>query len=61
MDQKKFEEDYSKGYIDQEDIYEDKLPYITYAPKIESILPSSEKISEIHKLVQDLKYIEKKQ
>ncbi|WP_339101616.1 helix-turn-helix domain-containing protein [Candidatus Enterococcus clewellii] len=61
LDQRRFEVEYSKGYITEEDIYEDRLPYITYAPKIEKILPSSEIINDIHNLAQDLKYIEKNQ
>lgn len=58
IDQQAVQEGLDSGQFDFQDIYENNVPYITYPPKITNLLPSNEKIEEVHRLVTDLKYIE---
>lgn len=59
VDNQAVQEGLDNGQIDGQDIAENNIPYITYPPKITNLLPSREKIEEVHRLVADLKYIEK--
>ncbi|SJZ83264.1 DNA-binding transcriptional regulator, XRE-family HTH domain [Pilibacter termitis] len=57
-DERSISEGLSNGSIDELDIYEGNIPYNVYPPRISKILPTDEKIEEVHRLAKDLKYIE---
>jgi transcriptional regulator with XRE-family HTH domain len=60
-DEKMISEGLSNGSIDELDIYEGNIPYNTYPPRISKILPSDETIKEIHRLANDIRYLENRE
>jgi transcriptional regulator with XRE-family HTH domain len=60
-DEKRISEGLNNGSIDELDIYEGNIPYNTYPPRISKILPSDETIKEIHRLANDIRYLENRE